>query len=225
MDGVMYGTLLAVCASNGFREEAQNYFNQMEEGYSPNLYHYSSLLNAYSYGGNYLKADELMEEIKSSGFACYVEVSSPLVLVPISKYLNLSPVYGCSHSIMISALCQSELFEEAKELLQDFEARTMEDMHGKGYHPEEDNVELISQPAIKKFATVFMKLGNINLTNDVLKVIHSSGYKIDQGLFQMAVSQYFAQPAKKELLPQLLQWMPGQGYVVDSSTGNLILKN
>ena len=68
MDSVMYGTLLAVCASNGFREEAQNYFNQMrEKGHSPNLYHYSSLLNAYSYDGNYCKADELMEEMKSSG--------------------------------------------------------------------------------------------------------------------------------------------------------------
>lgn len=68
MDSIMYGTLLSVCASNGLCEEAQNYFNQMrEEGHSPNLYHYSSLLNAYSYDGNYRKADELMEEIKSSG--------------------------------------------------------------------------------------------------------------------------------------------------------------
>lgn len=70
MDNVMYGTLLAVCASSGLSEEAQNYFNQMkDEGLSPNLYHYSSLLNAYSYDGNYRKSDELMEELKSSGLA------------------------------------------------------------------------------------------------------------------------------------------------------------
>jgi hypothetical protein len=31
-----------------------------------------------------------------------------------------------------------------------------------------------------KFATAFMKLGNINLINDVLKAIDGSGCKIDQ---------------------------------------------
>ncbi|KAF3969235.1 hypothetical protein CMV_006947 [Castanea mollissima] len=46
-----------------------------------------------------------------------------------------------------------------------------------------------------------------------------------QELFQMAISRYIDQPEKKELLLQLLQWMPGQGYVVNSSTRNLILKN
>lgn len=46
-----------------------------------------------------------------------------------------------------------------------------------------------------------------------------------QDLFEMAVSRYLGQPEKKDLLLHLLQWMPGQGYVVDSSTRNLILKN
>ena len=61
MDGVMYGILLAICASNNLCAEAQSYFNQMKvEGHSPNVYHYSSLLNAYSSGGDYKKADELI---------------------------------------------------------------------------------------------------------------------------------------------------------------------
>ncbi|KAE8668389.1 Pentatricopeptide repeat-containing protein [Hibiscus syriacus] len=395
MDSVMYGTLLAVCASNGLCDEAQNYFSQMrEEGHSPNVYHYSSLLNAYSYGGDYRKSDELMEEMKSSGLAPnkvilttllkvyvrgglfekarkllselealgYAEDEMPycLLMDGLSKAGRLDEARavfaemqekcvksdGYSHSIMISALCRGGLFEEAKELAQDFEAkynkydlvmlntmlcaycragdmesvmqtmkkmdelaispdystfhilikyfckeklyllayRTMVDMHGKGYHPEEelcsslifqlgkmkahseafsvynmlryskrtmckalhekilrvliagklfkdayvvvkDNAQHISRPSIKKFATAFMKLGSINLINDVLKVIHASGYKIDQGLFEIAISRYIAQPEKKELLLQLLQWMPGQGYVVDSTTRNLILKN
>lgn len=46
-----------------------------------------------------------------------------------------------------------------------------------------------------------------------------------QELFQMAVTRYIAETEKKELLLHLLQWMPGHGYVVDSSTRNLILKN
>jgi hypothetical protein len=41
----------------------------------------------------------------------------------------------------------------------------------------------------------------------------------------MAVSRYIAQLEKKELLLQLLQWMPSQGYVVDPSMRNIILKN
>lgn len=68
MESVMYGILLAVCASNNLCEEAQSYFNQMkDEGHSPNIYHYSSLLNAYSSGGDYKKADELVQDMKSSG--------------------------------------------------------------------------------------------------------------------------------------------------------------
>lgn len=46
-----------------------------------------------------------------------------------------------------------------------------------------------------------------------------------QELFHSAVSRYLEETQKKDLLLQLLQWMPGQGYFVDSSTRNLILKN
>ena len=41
----------------------------------------------------------------------------------------------------------------------------------------------------------------------------------------MATSRFIELPEKKDLFIQLLQWMSGQGYVVDSSTRNLILKN
>lgn len=68
MDGVIYGTILAVCASNSKWEEAEKYFNQMkDEGHSPNVYHYSSLLNAYSTCGSYKKADMLIQDMKSEG--------------------------------------------------------------------------------------------------------------------------------------------------------------
>lgn len=68
MDIVIYGTLLAVCASNNKWEESESYFKQMKnEGHSPNEFHYSSLLNAYSINGNYLKADELVQDMKSAG--------------------------------------------------------------------------------------------------------------------------------------------------------------
>ncbi|KAL5854667.1 hypothetical protein ACOSQ3_004528 [Xanthoceras sorbifolium] len=395
MDGVMYGIILAVCASNNLCEEAQNYFDQMkDEGHSPNLYHYSSLLNAYSSGGNYKKADELVQEMKSSGLVPnkvilttllkvyvrgglfeksrelldeldtlgYAEDEMPycILMDGLSKAGHLDEARaifrelqekhvksdGYAHSIMISAFCRGGLFEEAKQLSGDLEAkfgkydlvllnsmlcaycragemenvmnvmkkmdelaispdyntfnilikyfckeklyllayRTMEDMHSKGHQPEEelccsliyhlgkmrahseafsvysmlryskrtmckalhekilhiliagrllkdayivvkDNAGSISRPAIKKFASAFIRLGNINMVKDVMKVIHGSGFKIDEGLFHVAISRYIAEPEKTELLIQLLQWMPGQGYVVDSSTRNLILKN
>lgn len=68
MDSIMYGTLLAVCASNDQWEAAESYFNQMkDEGHSPNLFHYSPLLNAYASGGHYKKAEELVQDMKSLG--------------------------------------------------------------------------------------------------------------------------------------------------------------
>ncbi|CAH2038321.1 unnamed protein product [Thlaspi arvense] len=435
MDGVMYGTVLAICASSGRCEEAESYIQQMKvEGHSPNLYHYSSLLNSYSWKGDYKKADELMTEMKSVGLepnkvmmttllkvyikgglfersrellselesAGYTENEMPYCmlmdglskagkleeaklifddmkgkgvksanLVPISESLQVRfggqlrsnrlaslPVFldndfnfpfssdGYANSIMISALCRSKRFEEANQLARDSETtyekcdlvmlntmlcaycragemesvmrmmkkmdeqavspdyntfhilikyfikeklhllayQTLLDMHSKGHRLEEelcssliyhlgkirahseafsvysmlryskrtickelhekilhtliqgkllkdayvvvkDNAKMISQPTLKRFGRAFMMSGNINLVNDVLKVLHGSGHKIDQVQFEIAISRYIAQADKKELLLQLLQWMPGQGYVVDSSTRNLILKN
>ncbi|XP_075674561.1 pentatricopeptide repeat-containing protein At5g46580, chloroplastic-like isoform X2 [Castanea sativa] len=64
----MDGTLLAVCALNTKLEEAETYFNWMkDEGHSPNVFHYSSLLNAYLISGNCRKADELVQDMKSAG--------------------------------------------------------------------------------------------------------------------------------------------------------------
>ncbi|KAK4567711.1 hypothetical protein RGQ29_003464 [Quercus rubra] len=395
MDSVIYGTLLAICASHTKLEEAESYFKQMkDEGHSPNVFHYSSLLNAYSISGNYRKADELVQDMKSAGLVPnkvilttllkvyvrgglfeksrellaeletlgYADEEMPycLLMDGLAKAGHIDEAKslfqeikeksirsdGYAHSIMISAFCRGGLLEEAKQLARDFEAtydrydlvmlntmlcaycragemesvmqmlrkmdelaicpdyntfsilikffckerlyllayQTMEDMVGKGHQPEEelcstlifhlgkikahseafsvynmlrhskrtmckalhekilhiliaggllkdayvvvkDNAGLISKPAVKKFATAFLKSGNINLINDVIKAIHGSGHKVDQELFQMAISRYIDQPEKKELLLQLLQWMPGQGYVVDSSTRNLILQN
>ncbi|KAF3586968.1 hypothetical protein F2Q69_00026317 [Brassica cretica] len=379
MDGVMYGTVLAICASNGRCEEAESFVQQMkDEGHSPNMYHYSSLLNSYSWKGDYKKADELMTEMKSVGLvpnkvmmttllkvyikgglfdrsrellselesAGYAENEVKLAVYTIEKSnIMCDDQYGYANSIMIAALCRSKRFEEAKQLARDSETtyekcdlvmlntmlcaycragemesvmrmmkkmdeqavspdyntfhilikyfikeklhllayQTLLDMHSKGHRLEEelcssliyhlgkirahseafsvynmlryskrtickdlhekilhilihgklfkdayvvvkDNAKVISQPTLKRFCKAFMVSGNINLVNDVLKVLHGSGHKIDQVQFEIAISRYISQPDKKELLLQLLQWMPGQGYVVDSSTRNLILK-
>ncbi|KAH9751596.1 Beta-myrcene/(E)-beta-ocimene synthase 2 [Citrus sinensis] len=43
-----------------------------------------------------------------------------------------------------------------------------------------DNLESISHRATKKFALAFVKLGNINLVNDVMNAVHAIDYMIDQ---------------------------------------------
>ncbi|KAJ9538047.1 hypothetical protein OSB04_030780 [Centaurea solstitialis] len=395
MDGVIYGTLISVCASCSKCKEAESYFNQMKiEGHTPNVFHYSSLLNAYSVDGNYEKAEEIFREMKSAGLVAnkvvlttllkvyvrgglfeksrellseleslgYAEEEMPycLLMDALSKAGQVDEAKlvfsemkrknvktdGYAYSIMISAFCRYGLPDEATQLASEFEAKyekydvvimntmlcaycrtgemenvmklmqkmdklainpdrntfhilikyfvkeklymlaykTLQDMHNRGQRPDEelcsnlifhlgktgahseayavynmlrysekpmckdlhekvlyiliagrlykdayvvfkDNARLISRPAMKRFASSFMRFGNINLINDVMKAIHGSGYKIGQGLFSMAVSRYIGEPEKKELLLQLLEWMGGQGYIVDSSTRNLILKN
>ncbi|XVF67700.1 hypothetical protein PTKIN_Ptkin10aG0142700 [Pterospermum kingtungense] len=254
-DGYAHSIMIsALCRSELF-EEAKKLAQDFETKYNKyDLVMLNTMLCAYCRAG---EMDSVMQTMKKM------------------DELAISPDYN-TFRILIKYFCKEKLYLLAY--------RTMEDMHRKGYHPDEglcsslifqlgkmkahseafsvynmlryskrtmcktlhekilhiliagrllkdayvvvkDNAEVITQPAMKKFATAFTKLGNINLINDVLKVIHGSGYKIDQELFQMAVSRYVAEPEKKELLLQLLQWMPGQGYVVDSSTRNLILKN
>lgn len=93
MDSVIYGTLLAVCASNNKLEEAEGYFKKMkDEGHSPNVYHYSSLLNAHSMRGNYKEADALVQDMKSAGLvpnkvcSCLTAIHDYLILKFISSY-------------------------------------------------------------------------------------------------------------------------------------------
>uniref|UniRef100_A0A0E0JK54 Pentacotripeptide-repeat region of PRORP domain-containing protein n=1 Tax=Oryza punctata TaxID=4537 RepID=A0A0E0JK54_ORYPU len=93
MDSVIYGTLLAICASHNCCEKAEEYFQKMkDEGHNPNIFHYSSLLNAYSETANYEKADLLMKDLRSSG-------------------LTPNKVYS-----------KGGLFEKARELLTELEA-------------------------------------------------------------------------------------------------------
>jgi hypothetical protein len=46
-----------------------------------------------------------------------------------------------------------------------------------------------------------------------------------QDIFGRAIQRYIQKPDKIQLLFCLLEWMTGQGYSVDSSSRNLLLKN
>ncbi|KAG5563741.1 hypothetical protein RHGRI_000071 [Rhododendron griersonianum] len=242
---------------------------------------YCLLMDGLVKAGQLLEAKSVFEEMKNK------DVSSD----------------GYSHSIMISALCRSELFEEAKQLARDFEAtynkydlvimnsmlcaycragemesvmklmrkmdelaispdrntfhilikyfckeklyllayRTVEDMHKKGHQVAEEHCSSLIfhlgiTGALSEAFSVYNMLRYSKRT--ISKALHEKilniliggrlleeAYVVVKGLFHVAVTRYIAEPEKKDLLLQLLQWMPGQGYVVDSSTRNLILKN
>lgn len=63
-----------------------------DDGHSPNEFHYSSLLNAYSTGGDYEKADNLVQEMKSAGLVPNKVCS----MFTYSKFSRFSKFIICS---------------------------------------------------------------------------------------------------------------------------------
>ncbi|XP_073264360.1 pentatricopeptide repeat-containing protein At1g10910, chloroplastic isoform X2 [Populus alba] len=211
--------LCAYCRA-GEMESVMRTMRKMDElAISPDYNTFHILIKYFCKEKLYMLAYQTMEDMHRKGHQPAEELCSSLVF-HLGKIKAHSEAFSVYSMLKYSKRTMCKAFHEkilhiliAGKLLKD------------AYVVVKDNAKFISSAAIKKFAKSFVKLGNINLINDVLKVIHGSGYKIDQRLFQMAVSRYIAQPEKKDLLLQLLQWMRGQGYVVDSSTRNLILKN
>ncbi|XP_061982511.1 pentatricopeptide repeat-containing protein At1g10910, chloroplastic-like isoform X2 [Populus nigra] len=211
--------LCAYCRA-GEMERVMRTMRKMDElAISPDYNTFHILIKYFCKEKLYMLAYQTMEDMHRKGHQPAEELCSSL-LFHLGKIKAHSEAFSVYSMLKYSKRTMCKAFHEkilhiliAGKLLKD------------AYVVVKDNAKFISSAAIKKFAKSFVKLGNINLINDVLKVIHGSGYKIDQRLFQMAVSRYIAQPEKKDLLLQLLQWMRGQGYVVDSSTRNLILKS
>ncbi|KAG5222210.1 pentatricopeptide repeat-containing protein [Salix suchowensis] len=211
--------LCAYCRA-GEMESVMRTMRKMDElAISPDYNTFHILIKFFCKEKLYMLAYQTMEDMHRKGHQPAEELCSSLIY-HLGKIKAHSEAFSAYSMLKYSKRTMCKAFHEkilhiliAGKLLKD------------AYVVVKDNAKFISPAAIKKFAKSFVKLGNINLINDVLKVIHASGNKIDQRLFQMAVSRYIAQPEKKDLLLQLLQWMPGQGYVVDSSTRNLILQN
>ncbi|KAG5223050.1 pentatricopeptide repeat-containing protein [Salix suchowensis] len=211
--------LCAYCRA-GEMESVMRTMRKMDElAISPDYNTFHILIKFFCKEKLYMLAYQTMEDMHRKGHQPAEELCSSLIY-HLGKIKAHSEAFSAYSMLKYSKRTMCKAFHEkilhiliAGKLLKD------------AYVVVKDNAKFISPAAIKKFAKSFVKHGNINLINDVLKVIHASGNKIDQRLFQMAVSRYIAQPEKKDLLLQLLQWMPGQGYVVDSSTRNLILQN
>ncbi|XP_052204206.1 pentatricopeptide repeat-containing protein At1g10910, chloroplastic isoform X2 [Diospyros lotus] len=219
-DLVIMNTMLCAYCRAGEMESVMKMMRKMDElAISPDRNTFRILIKYFCKEKLYLLAYRIMEDMHNKGHQPEEELCSSLIF-HLGKIGAHSEAFSVYNMLRYSkrTLCKA-LHEKILHIL--LRGQLLKD----AYVVVKDNAKFISQPAKKKFATLFLKTGNINLVNDVIKAIHSSQYKIDQGLFHMAISRYITQPEKKELLLQLLNWMPGQGYVVDSSTRNLILKN
>ncbi|GER26731.1 pentatricopeptide repeat-containing protein [Striga asiatica] len=219
-DVVILNSMLSAYCRSREMENVMRMMKKMDESaISPDWNTFHMLIKYFCKEKLYLLAYRTMEDMHRKGHQPDEDLSSSLInrlgkngahSEAFSVYTMLR--YGkrtirkALHEKILHILLAGGLFKDA-------------------YVVVKDNAKFISQPAIRKFATSFMEKGNINLVNDVIKTIHKSGYKIDQGIFHLAISRYIEHPEKKELLFHLLQWMPGQGFPVDSSTRDLIVKN
>lgn len=219
-DVVMLNTMLCAYCRVGEMENVMKMLKRMDElAITPDWNTFHILIKYFCKEKIYMLAYQTLEDMHRKGHQPEEELCSSLIF-----HLGRTGAHSQAFSIynMLRygkrTMCKT-LHEKILHILID--GKLLKD----AYVVVKDNARSIRRPTIKKFAASFIKFGNINLINDVMKAIHSSGYKIDQGLFEMAISWYIDQPEKKDLLLQLLQWMPGQGYVVDSSTRNLLLRN
>ncbi|KAF3435174.1 hypothetical protein FNV43_RR22261 [Rhamnella rubrinervis] len=219
-DLVTLNTMLCAYCRAGEMESVMGMLKKMDElAISPDYNTFHILVKYFCKEKLYLLAYRTMEDMHNKGHQVDEGICSYLIF-------NLGQIRACAEAFSVynmlryskRTMCKA-LHEKILHIL--IAGRLFKD----AYVVVKDNGKFISKPAIRKFAAAFMKFGNINSINDVLKVIHGFGCKIGQDLFQKAITRYIMKPEKKELLLQLLHWMPSHGYVVDSSTRNLMLKN
>ncbi|KAK9070998.1 hypothetical protein SSX86_009566 [Deinandra increscens subsp. villosa] len=219
-DVVVSNTMLCAYCRTGEMENVMNLMKKMDKlAINPDRNTFHILIKYFVKEKLYMLAFKTLQDMHNRGQQPDEEICSNLMF-NLGKTGAYSEAYTVYNMLRYSKkpMCK-DLHEKVLYIL--IAGRLYKD----AYVVFKDNASLISRPALKRFSSSFMRFGNINLINDVMKAIHNSGYKIGEGLFSMAITRYIAQPEKKDLLLKLLEWMSGQGYVVDPSTRNLILKN
>ncbi|CAN1143463.1 Pentatricopeptide repeat-containing protein At1g10910, chloroplastic, partial [Linum perenne] len=219
-DVVILNSMLCAYCRTGEMDSVMQTMRKMDElTIVPDHNTFNILIKYFCKEKLYILAFQTMEDMYRKGHHPGEELCSSLIF-----YLGKTKAHYEAFSVykMLKyskrTMCKA-LHEKILHIL--LAGRLLKD----AYVVVKDNADSISKPAIKKFANAFVKHGSINLINDVMKAVHTAGYKIDQELFEIAISRYIAEPEKKDLFINFLNWMPGQGYAVNSSTRNLILKN
>ncbi|KAK9096045.1 hypothetical protein Sjap_021542 [Stephania japonica] len=219
-DLVMLNTMLRAYCKAGEMESMMQMLKKMDEfKISPDWNTFQILIRYFCKERLYQLAYRTVVDMHSKGHQLDEEIASVLI-VQLGKTGAPSEAFSVYNMLRFSkrTMCKA-LHEKVLKIL--VAGGLLKD----AYVVVKDNAKRISPHSLKKFAISFMKTGNVNLINDVLKVVHSSGHRIDQEVFDVAISRYIRESEKKERLLQLLHWMRGQGYKVDSSSRNLLLKN
>ncbi|KAL6881949.1 hypothetical protein ACP4OV_011421 [Aristida adscensionis] len=234
-DLVMLNTSLrAYCSTNDI-ESVMRMLKKMDElNISPDNITFNTLIRFFCDAKVYHLAYKTIEDMHKKGNQLNEELCSN-VMVKLGKAGLPSEAFSVYNMLRFSkrTVCKS-LHEKALAIL--VTAGLLKD----AYVVVKDNAEHISPASLEKFARSFMASGNINLINDVMKALNRSRWRISQArhvdrrhgghhrirdIFGRAIQRYILKPDKKQLLLCLLDWMSGQGYSVDSSSRNLLLKN
>ncbi|CAK9178201.1 unnamed protein product [Ilex paraguariensis] len=191
-DVVILNTMLCAYCRAAEMENVMKMMKKMDElAISPDWNTFNILIKYFCKERLYMLAYRTMEDMHRKGHQPEEELCSSLIF-HLGKSGAHSEAFSVYKMLRYSkrTMCQA-LHEKILHIL--IAGRLLKD----AYVVVKDNARFISRPAMKKFATSFMKLGNVNLINDVIKAIHSSAYKIDQEVFHMAISRYVAHPERK----------------------------
>ncbi|XP_020697045.1 pentatricopeptide repeat-containing protein At1g10910, chloroplastic, partial [Dendrobium catenatum] len=219
-DLVMLNTLLRAYSNAGDMESVRKMLKKMDDlAITPDWNTFHILIKYFCREKLFHLAYQTIEDMHSKGHKLNEELCLSLML-QLAKAGSFSESFSVYNMLRYSNrnVCKS-LHETMLNIL--VEAGLLKD----AYVVVKDNMEMISTPSFEKFAASFMKSGNINLINDVVKAFHCLGHNVDAEIFRVAISRYIGKPEKKGLLLSLLKWMQTHGYVVDSSSRNLLLKN
>ncbi|PAN30144.1 hypothetical protein PAHAL_5G279700 [Panicum hallii] len=219
-DLVMLNTSLRTYCSTNDMESVMSMLKKMDElNISPDNITFNTLIRYFCNAKVYHLAYKTIEDMHTKGHQLNEELCS-YVMVQLGKAGFPSESFSVYNMLRYSKrTVRKSLHEKALGIL--ISAELLKD----AYIVVKDNAELISPSSLEKFARSFMVSGNINLINDVMKALNRSGWRISQDIFGRAIQRYIRKPDKKHMLLCLLDWMTGQGYSVDSSSRNLLLKN
>uniref|UniRef100_A0A0D9V220 PROP1-like PPR domain-containing protein n=1 Tax=Leersia perrieri TaxID=77586 RepID=A0A0D9V220_9ORYZ len=228
-DLVMLNTSLRAYCSTNDMESVMIMLKKMDESnISPDAITFNTLIRYFCKAKVYHLAYKTIQDMHTKGHQLNEELCSEIMMqlgeagfpseaFSVYNMLRYGKRTVCKslHEKVLCILVPAGLLKDAYIVVK-FTEKTL---------IEQDNAELISPRSLENFARSFMVSGNINLINDVMKALNRSGWRISQDIFGKAIQRYVQKPDKKQLLFCLLEWMTGQGYSVDSSSRNLLLRN
>uniref|UniRef100_A0A0E0C3J1 Pentacotripeptide-repeat region of PRORP domain-containing protein n=1 Tax=Oryza meridionalis TaxID=40149 RepID=A0A0E0C3J1_9ORYZ len=219
-DLVMLNTSLRAYCSTNDMESVMIMLRKMDESnISPDAITFNTLIRYFCMAKVYHLAYKTIQDMHTKGHQLNEELCSE-IMMQLGEAGFPSEAFSVYNMLRYGkrTVCKS-LHEKVLCIL--VPAGLLKD----AYVVVKDNAEFISRRSLGNFARSFMASGNINLINDVMKALHRSGWRISQDIFGKAIQRYIQKPDKKQLLLFLLDWMTGQGYSVDSSSRNLLLRN